>query len=161
MGQSIVQLMTKDSLPCTQFLPARVEPFGSGEIMQRSWKYTNGNSCERKPRTWKSTLMASSNGIYVSYVYIQMSKAYDTWSDMSHTTCWIQQNLRMSDRVSVSPPKTPRDTIQHCCRKNRTCSIFIKLCLMGKPIKCQVFVHMVMFMFVCRRADINVSTSQM
>ena len=44
---------------------------------------------------------------------------------MSHTTCWIRQNLRMSDRVS--PPKTPYDTIRQCCRKNRTCSIFIRL----------------------------------
>ena len=30
-------------------------------------------------------------------------EAYDTRFDMSHTTCWIRQNLRMSDRVS--PPK--------------------------------------------------------
>ena len=38
-----------------------------------------------------------------------------------------------------------------------------KICRMGKPIKWQVFVHVVMFMFlcVCPRADINVSTCQM
>ena len=34
-------------------------------------------------------------------------------------------NLRMSDRVS--PPKTPPDTIRQCCKKNRTCSILIRL----------------------------------
>ena len=39
-----------------------------------------------------------------------LPKAYnDTWSDMSHTTCWIRQNLWMSDRVS--PPKTPSDNV--------------------------------------------------
>ena len=41
-------------------------------------------------------------------------KAYDTRSNMSHTTCWIRQNLRMSDRVS--PHKTPHDTIRQCCK---------------------------------------------
>ena len=55
----------------------------------------------------------------------QMPAGYDTRSDMSHTPCWMRQNLRMSDRVS--PPKTPRDTIRQSCKKNRTCSIFIRL----------------------------------
>ena len=32
-----------------------------------------------------------------------MYKAYDTRSDLSQTTCLIQQNLKKSDRVS--PPK--------------------------------------------------------
>ena len=35
---------------------------------------------------------------------------------MSHTTCWIRQNLRMSDRVSL--PKTPPDTLRQCCKEN-------------------------------------------
>ena len=91
-------------------------------------------------------------------------KAYDTRSDMSHTTCWIRQNLGMSDRVS--PPKTPRDTIRQCCKKNRTCSIFIRLQptlsngqtnqMAGICTRGYVYV-----LCVCPRADINVSTCQM
>ena len=42
--------------------------------------------------------------------FMKVHKAYDTRSDMSHTTCWMRQNMRMPDRVS--PPKTPRDTIR-------------------------------------------------
>ena len=61
----------------------------------------------------------------VDFTNKQYCKAYDTRSDMLHTTCCIRQNLGMSDRVS--PPKTPRDTIRQCCKKNRTCSIFIRL----------------------------------
>ena len=34
-------------------------------------------------------------------------KAYDTRSDLSHTTCWIRQNLKISDRV---PPPKAYDT---------------------------------------------------
>ena len=34
---------------------------------------------------------------------------HDTWCDLSQTTCWIRQNLRMPDRVS--PHKIPFDTI--------------------------------------------------
>ena len=41
--------------------------------------------------------------------YTALPKAYDTQSDLSQTTCWIRQNLRMSD--PVSPPKTPFKTI--------------------------------------------------
>ena len=41
-------------------------------------------------------------------------KAYDPRSDLSQTTCWIRQNLRMSDRLS--PPKTPLDTIVYIVR---------------------------------------------
>ena len=57
--------------------------------------------------------------------HINTSKAYDTRSEMSHTTFWIRQNLRISDRVS--PPKTPPDTIRQCCKKDWTCSIYIRL----------------------------------
>ena len=35
---------------------------------------------------------------------VSTPKAYDIRSDLSQTTYWIRQNLRMSDRVS--PPKT-------------------------------------------------------
>ena len=44
-------------------------------------------------------------------------KAYDTRSDMSHTTCLIRQNMRMSDRVA--PHKaydTQSDLSQPTCR---------------------------------------------
>ena len=43
----------------------------------------------------------------------------------AYDTRCIRQNLGMSDLVS--PPTTPADTIRQCCRKNRTCSILIRL----------------------------------
>ena len=53
------------------------------------------------------------------FMNIEMSmglyKAYDTRCDLSHKTCWIRQNQRMSDRVS--PPTTPSDIIRQRCRK--------------------------------------------
>ena len=58
---------------------------------------------------------------------------------------------------------TPSDNVVGKIGRVQFSSDSNQLCRMGKPIKWQVFVHVVMFMFlcVCPCADINVSTCQM
>ena len=66
-------------------------------------------------------------------VRLSATKAYDTQCDLSHTTWWIRQNLRMCDRVS--PPTTPSDNVVGKNGRVQFSSDSIQFCQMGQPVK--------------------------